>query len=302
MEYKDYYKILGVEKSATQTEIKATYRKLAKQFHPDKNPNNKSAEEKFKEINEAYDVLGDPEKRKKYDHIGSNWNKYQNVNYGDAFGGFGNFGNFSGGNFKSGNLNDFSDFFKIFFEKDFFESSFNNVNFNSYSSQQNSDLKTNITISAEESVIGTLRDVRVNGERIRIKIRPGITNGSILRVKGKGNILNGKRGDLLVTVLIENSNNGSKNSDIFINEKIDLYTAILGGNLIIKTPDGRKVNLKIPPETENGKTLRLKNLGLPVNGSENKKGDIFVKLEIEIPKNLSTKEKELFKKLSELRK
>lgn len=299
MEYKDYYKILDVEKSATQTEIKSAFRKLAKQFHPDKNPNNKSAEEKFKQINEAYDVLGDPEKRKKYDHIGSNWNKYQNVNYGDAFSGF---GNFSGGNFKSGNSNDFSDFFKIFFEKDFFGGSFNNINFNNYSSQRSSDIKTNITISSEESVIGTLRDVRVNGERIRIKVRPGITNGSVLRVKGKGNISNGKRGDLLVKVLIENSKNESNNLDIYINEKIDLYTAVLGGNLIIKTPDGRKVNLKIPPETENGKTLRLKNLGLSVNENENKKGDIFVKLEVEIPKNLSQKEIELFKKLSELRK
>lgn len=299
MEYKDYYKILGVDKNASQNELKIAYRKLAKQFHPDKNPNNKSAEEKFKQINEAYDVLSNPEKRKKYDHIGSNWNKYQNVNFENAFDGkFGNFGNFSGGNFKQGNINDFSEFFKIFFENDIFKgSSFNNFNTN-----QNLDIITNITISKEESVIGTLRDVKVNGERIRIKIRPGIENGTVLRIKNKGNISqNGSRGDILVTVLIEKEETSNQNFDIYINQKINLYTAILGGKINISTPEGKKINLTIPPETENGKTFRLKNLGLSKNGSLNKKGDLFVKLEIEIPKNLSDKEKELFKQLSSIR-
>ncbi|MGI6319912.1 MAG: DnaJ C-terminal domain-containing protein [Bacteroidales bacterium] len=309
MEYKDYYKILGVEKKASQDAIKKAYRKLAVKYHPDKNQGNKEAEEKFKEIGEAYEVLGDAEKRKKYDELGANWKNFQS---GQAYSGGNPFGNFNFGqggtyvemdmdDFMNGN-NQFSDFFNAFFgggrrakSTNFGGGSWGNF-------QQAADYETTIEITLEEAFHGTSRIIQLENEKIRIKIKPGIADGQNLRIKGKGQkTSNGQNnGDLYVKIKVLNHTKFErKENDLYTSQKIDLFTAVLGGKIIIETIDG-KLKLPIPQGTQNGKTFRLKNKGMPVYESKNQFGDLYVKIDVQIPDRLSEKQKKLFEELKTL--
>ena len=309
MEYKDYYKILGVDKSATQDEIKKAYRKLAMKYHPDHNAENKSAEVKFKEITEANEVLSDPEKRKKYDTLGSNWKQYQNTG-GQGFGDFyTNYG--GGGRRQSGSSYEFSgDLGDIFGGmgggfSDFFESFFGGGGRGSgaRSHQQKTaiDVEANMNITLEDVFNGSEKQISVEGKKIKIKINPGTKDGQKLRLKGLGRskTAGGEKGDLYLNLhILHHPFYEIKETDLYYNLDVDLYTAVLGGKENIQTLDGKTISISIPEGTETGKTLRLKNLGMNNNGM---RGDLFVKIFISIPKNLSKEEKELFKKLKTLR-
>jgi curved DNA-binding protein len=304
MNFKDYYKILGIERNASADDIKRAYRKLAIKYHPDKNPNNKASEEKFKEINEANEVLGDPEKRKKYDQLGESWNTHQQQgNPNDNFDwsrwsgsqgnrGYGNQGSASGGE------TDFSDFFESLFGQRFGGSNSGSVQ------MKGQDYQAEIEIQLEEVYHGSTRRIKVNDQTLQIKIKPGVKNGQVLRLKGKG--AKGKRGgaqgDLLLTVRFANNPDYEvKEHDLYCIIPVDLYTAVLGGKQVIKTLKGN-MRIDIPKETENGQVLRLKGLGMPIFEKTDQHGDLYAKINITMPKNLSAKELALFKELAELRK
>ncbi len=308
MEFKDYYKILGVDKNATQEEINKAFRKLALKYHPDKNPGDKSAEEKFKEISEANEVLSDPEKRKKYDRLGANWKQYQYAgadSANDWFSGFGRGGRQTyefNNNFEDlfGGLGGFSDFFESFFGHKSRPSSHSRQ-----ASSRGNDIQANLNITLEEAVNGAERQIQINGKKIKLKIAPGTKENNKLRLKGLGQAgkLGGEAGDLYLNIhILKHPFFEVDGSDLYYNLDLDLYTAILGGNVVIKTLDGKKLNVKISKETENGKLLRISGMGLPVDGNSNKKGDLFIRINVSLPKNLSDEEIKLFKKLSQLRK
>jgi len=312
MEFKDYYKILGIEKSATKEEISKAFRKLALKYHPDKNPNNKAAEEKFKEITEAHEVLSDPEKRKKYDTLGANWNQYQSTGRGfeDFFSQFGRSGKGRGTSYEFsgdfgdlfGNLGGFSDFFESFFGQGGRQarSGFGSQGFPNQPAGV--DVEADLHISLEEAFNGSERQISVDGKKLKIKINPGTTDGQKLRLKGFGrsSIQGGTKGDLYLNIhILHHPFYEIKDRQLFYNLDVDLYTAVLGGKEEIKTLDGKKISINISGGTESEKVLRLKNLGLQ---NEKGRGDLFVKVHVTIPKNLSDKEKKLFKELLKLRK
>jgi len=314
MEFKDYYKILGVDKNATQEEIKRAYRKLAMKYHPDRNPGDKSAEEKFKEITEANEVLSDPEKRKKYDMLGANWKNYQHTGRGfdDFFSQYGGARRSKSNGSSSfefstdfsdlfGNLGGFSDFFESFFGG---RSSKSDSGFTSSRTKSSSiDVEADLNISLEDAFNGTERQINVDGKKIKIKINPGIKDGQKLRLKGLGRsrVSGGIKGDLYLNIhILKHPFYEIKDDDLYFNLDIDLFTAVLGGKETIKTLDGKKINITIPEGAESGKILRLKNLGMMnENGS---RGDLFIKIHVTIPKYLSDEEKQLFRKLQSLRK
>ena len=309
MEYKDYYKILGVDKSATQDEIKKAYRKLAMKYHPDRNAGNKSSEEKFKEITEANEVLSDPEKRKKYDTLGSNWKQYQNTG-GQGFGDF--YTNFGGGRRPSGSTYEFSGDINDIFGgvggggfSDFFESFFGGSGrgFGGRTPPQKTaiDVEANMNITLEDIFNGSEKQISVEGKKLKIRIIPGTKDGQKLRLKGMGRskTANGEKGDLYLNLhVLQHPFYEIKENDLYYNLDVDLYTAVLGGKENIKTLDGKTISISIPEGTESGKTLRLKNLGMNNN---NVRGDLFVRILVTVPKSLSKEEKELFKKLKTLR-
>jgi curved DNA-binding protein len=305
MEYTDYYQILGIDKKASQEEIKKAYRKLAKKYHPDKNPGNKEAESKFKQINEANEVLGDPEKRKKYDQLGANWDRFgQEGTYsgGNPYGGF---GKQSGQTFYEGDLNDlfgsgsgssgFSDFFETFFGRAEQSGRFGKRPGDRRSRGQ--DLETEIEITLEEAYHGTTRVFQLESEKIRITTKPGAYNGQVLRIKGKGGKGNNVNGDLLVKIKVLPHQLFERNgNDLKITRHINLFDAVLGGQVIINTIDG-KIKMNIPASAQNNKTLRIKGKGMPVYGKNNLFGDLLVQLQIDIPENLTSLQKNLFEQL-----
>ena len=315
MNYKDYYKILGVDKNASQDEIKKAYRKLAVKYHPDKNPNDKKAEEKFKNISEAYEVLKDPETREKYDRLGANWKQYEQAQAQqgqgfDPFGGFGQTGqrtrtgNFSQEDFESffGGFggSGFSEFFERFFGGGF-DSRAQKQRSSSRQRRQSTqaqNLKGDIYISLEDAFHGTKRILNVNNERFRVSIPKGIKDKQTLRMKGKGqeDPFTGKRGDILLTIHINpHKFIERKGNDLYTTAAMDIFTATLGGTLSVQTLTGEK-SINIKPGTDGGKTLRLKGQGMPVQNS-NSRGDLYVKTKITVPKNLSKDDKSLFEKL-----
>lgn len=313
MEFKDYYKILGVEKTATKEEISKAFRKLAVKYHPDKNPNNKAAEEKFKEITEAHEVLSDPEKRKKYDALGANWNQYQSTGGGfeDFFSQFGGTRRGSGttyefsgdfGDLLSGTGGGFSDFFESFFggRGRQTKSGFGSQGFQS--KPTGVDVEADLHITLEDAFNGSERQISIDGKKLKIQINPGTSDGQKLRLKslGRSSVQGGTKGDLYINIhILQHPFYEIKDGELFYNLDVDLYTAVLGGKEEIKTLDGKKISISIPEGTESEKILRLKYLGLrKVNG----RGDLFVKIHVSIPKNLSEKEKKLFKELLRLRK
>lgn len=294
MEYKDYYKILGVERSASQDEIKKAYRKLAVKYHPDKNPDDKVAEEKFKEISEAYQVLGNADSRKKYDELGANWKQYENA----GFSGFGGGQGFS----ASG----FSDFFDMFFGGQGTGGGFDIRDFMSNGRRSSrpskgNDLNANISMTLMEAYQGSQRMLDLNGNTIKITIKPGVRDGQVLRIKGKGNPgrNGGDNGDLLIKVSIINDHVYQRDGDDLIrNINIDIYTAILGGKITVNTLKG-DVNVPIKPQTQNNSVLRLKGLGMPHYGKEGA-GALLLKVQLLLPEHFSQKELELIKEAAEV--
>jgi len=304
MEYKDYYKILGVDKKASQEEIKKAFRKLAVKYHPDKTKGDKSAEEKFKEANEANEVLGNPEKRKKYDELGQHWNQYSHAGAnegsfdGSAFGGQGR-GHRRSQDFGFGSSG-FSDFFEQFFGSSFGGQQFTGDNFQS----AGHDLRLDLDITLEEAYNGTTRQFQVDGEKLQIRLKPGMYDGQQVRIKGKGGKGrgNGPRGDIYGFVHLQKHPlfTVSKN-DLHCTVAVDLYTAVLGGKTTVDTLKG-KIKISVAPGTDNGKVLRLKNMGMPFYDEPGTHGDLYAKVNILLPKELSPKEVELFEQLRSLRK
>lgn len=306
MDFKDYYKILGVSKTAAADEIKKAYRKLAVKYHPDKNPNNKAAEDKFKEISEANEVLGDPEKRKKYDELGENW-KYYQQHEGQKGGqdfdwskytqqGHGGQQYYSGAEqFQGG---DFSDFFSTIFG-----GSFGRGKHGQAGAFRGQDFTAETQISLEEAYSGTVRQLELDGQKLKLTLKPGIKDGQVLRLKGKGSkgMNGGSDGDLYLTIRVaEHPHFKRRENDLHCDISVDLYTAILGGQTVIRTLKN-PIKLTISKETENGKVLRLKGMGMPKYGNENEFGDLYAKVNVKLPKNLSPKETELFKELSNIK-
>lgn len=303
MQYKDYYKILGVDKKASQDDIKKAFRKLAVKYHPDKTKGDKASEEKFKEVNEANEVLSNPEKRKKYDELGQQWNQYQQS--GGNEGSF-DWSQFQQGGRRSGGSGDFgfgSSGFSDFFEQ-FFGGSFGGQEFSGQQFQSaGHDLRLDLNISLEEAYNGTSRQFQVDGETLQIKLKPGTYDGQQIRIKGKGGKGrgNGPRGDIYGFVHLQpHPHFKVTQSDLHCTINIDLYTALLGGKATVETLKG-KLKINVAPGTENGKILRLKNMGMPFYNESGKFGDLYAKVNVEIPKNLSEKEKELFRQLAEMK-
>ncbi len=298
----DYYKTLEIKKTATADEIKKAFRKLAVKYHPDKNTGNPQAETKFKEINEAYETLKDPEKRKKYDQFGQDYQKYEGA--GSGGGQYDFSGNRNGGGYAQYETN-FDDAFGQGGFSSFFEQMFGGKTgasgFGSAASAGR-DLEAEMTITLQEAYFGTTRTISVNKQQLRINIKAGTTDNKKLRLKGKGEKgSNGQSGDLYIYVKVEKHPTFErKGDDLYCNVKVDLYAAVLGGKVQIPTIKGSPINIPIPKGAQNGQKLRLKNLGMPLYGKSDKFGDMFVKLRIEIPTKLSDKEESLFKELSRL--
>lgn len=314
MEYKDYYNTLGVSKGATPDEIKKAYRKLAIKYHPDKTKGDKHAEEKFKEIGEAYEVLKDPEKRKKYDRLGVNWKQYENAGYGSGAGGF-DFSQFSNGpqggrtfHFE-GNMEDifggagggFSDFFNAFFGGH--GSAQSGFSGRQQRPRKGQDLQADMEISLYEAYHGTSRILNVDGKKLRVNIKPGSYDGLELRINGKGGPGSGggPDGDIYIKISVQSDNNYKiDGKDLILKTDLDLYTAVLGGKKEIQTLAG-KLNVPVPKGAQNGSKLRLKNKGMPVYNKPGQFGDLYIQLNIVIPKNLNREELKLFERLKELR-
>lgn len=309
MEYKDYYKILGVNKKASQEEIKKAYRKLAIKYHPDKNKGDKAAEEKFKELGEAKEVLSDPEKRKLYDELGSNWKQYQHAGYNPRAGRRYQYQENQGGRHYTfggdpsdffGGGSGFSDFFESFFGGGRRSDFSGTGGFGGFDANMpGSDLASEITLSQQEAYSGTERIVNLGAEKIKVKIKPGAYDGLRLRVKGKGEKgRSGNAGNLYITIKVQpNPMYERKGDDLYMQVPIDIFTALLGGKQEIYTLSG-KINMKIPEGTQNGKQLRLKGRGMPTYGKSSH-GDLYVKLQVKLPEKLNTQQKKLLEKLKD---
>lgn len=314
MEYKDYYRVLGVGKDASTEEIRKAYRKLARKYHPDVNPNNKEAEERFKEINEAHEVLTDSEKRVKYDHLGANWQRYQQMG-GDP-GGFDWSQWFAGGQPQGGGERvyteyvDLNDLFGGGGFSDFFENIFGSGPRAGPRQQQRSfstagrDIEQPVRISLEEAYQGTTRILQTERRRLEVKIPPGVQTGSRVRVAGEGenSFGGGPRGDLyLVITVSEHPTYKRDGADLRLTQPVDLYTLILGGEITVQTLKG-KVALRIPPETKAGRVFRLRGQGIPQLKNPSQYGDLYVEVQPIIPDHLSEHEKDLFRQLAATRK
>src|SRR5688572_8875453 len=295
MEFIDYYKVLGVDKNATQDDIKKAYRKLARNLHPDLNPNDKEAHKKFQQLNEANEVLSDPEKRKKYDQYGKDWQHAEQFEQARQ-------SQQRGGSQRETFTGDFSD--HEF--SDFFNSMFGNMGGGGYRQKQtkfrgedyHAELQLNLT-----DVYKTHQQVlTVNGKSIRITIPAGVENGQKIKIKGHGGpgINGGPQGDLYISFHINNNTKYKRDgNDLHTTVDLDLYTAVLGGELVIETLDG-KVKLKVKPETQNGSKIKLKGKGFPVYRKEGEFGDMIIAFHIKLPGDLTEKEKELFAELAKL--
>ncbi len=297
MAFIDYYKILEVDKKATEAEIKKAYRKLARKYHPDLNPNDKEAERKFKEINEANEVLSHAENRKKYDDYGENWQhaeefekskqqqQYHRGGQQDGFGGFSGGGDFS----------------------DFFESMFGGRSSGSggrRSAQfKGQDFNAELHLDLKDVYTTHKRTLTINGKNIRITIPAGVENGQQIKISGLGGegAGGGPKGDLYITFTIDNHTNFKLDKhNLYSTVPLDLYTAILGGDITADTFDG-KVKLTVKPGTQNGTKVKLKGKGFPVYKKEGEFGDLYITYQVQIPTNITEKEKELFTELAKLR-
>ena len=306
MEYKDYYQILGVTKSASAKEVKQAYRKLARQYHPDKNQGNKQAEEKLKGINEAYEVLGKSENRAKYDRLGQNYHRFQQMGGNSTDFDFSQF--FSGGGRSQQpniNLNDifgssggnaaFSDFFSQIFGGEAGAS-----RQSASRTAVKADIEQAVSITLEEAYQGTTRTFGQNGAQFTAKIPAGTKNGSRIRLRGKGNVTRNGRGDLYLQVSIQPHKMFEPDGlNLRVAVPVDVTTAVLGGKVTIPTLTG-SVQLTIPAGTQGGQTFRLTGKGMPKRGEGH--GDLFARIMIRIPTQLTEAEKALYEQLAETKK
>lgn len=321
MQYRDYYQTLGVSKTATDKELKRAYRKLAQKYHPDRNPDNQAAEEKFKEINEAYEVLSDADKRSKYDQFGSQWQQFergggrpQDFNWGpwaSAGGGQGAGQRISQEDlermFGGGGSGGFSDFFSTLFGGGGMGGS-RSSGFGGqpagFNQQRSRNSEHSIQVTLEEAFNGTSRQLQwEDGRVITAKIPRGVKSGSRIRLSGQGQPgRGGKAGDLYLVVEVLPHQIYERDGDnLRVNVTVDLYTAVLGGKVEVATLD-RSVNLTIPAGTANGKQFRLRGLGMPNLRKPDERGDLVVSIDIQIPTQLSQQELDLFKQLQALKK
>ncbi len=304
MNYKNYYKTLGVSKKATTNEIKKAYRKLARKYHPDVNPNNAEAEKKFKEINEANEVLSDPKKREKYDKYGTDWAKVTDEQH-KAWSQSGGFGQqYHSGGAESFEFGEFSDFFRSMFGGGGFGGGNNDFSRRYTRSMKGQDYTAELHLPLRTAYQGSKHTLDINGKRIRITIPAGIKDGQIIKLNSKGGqgANGGTSGDLYITVLVDSDPVFErKGNNLYVNHIVDLYTAILGGESFINTLSG-KIKIKIKAGTQNGTTLRLKGKGFPVYRKAGHFGDLYVHINVQLPTHLSKEEKELFGKLANISK
>jgi curved DNA-binding protein len=294
MDFVDYYKLLGIEKTATPKEIKNAYRKLARKYHPDLNPNDKDSNKNFQKINEANEVLSDPAKRSKYDQYGKDWQHAEQFRPGESDGE----PNSRSRRERSSDINSEGDF------SDFFESMFGGGNSGRRNSQvryRGDDYTSELHLELIDAYKAHKQTLTVNGKKIRITIPSGIENGQTIKITGHGGpgVNGGPHGDLFITFSIAN-HTGIKRlgNDLFASVILDLYTAVLGGEITIDTLNG-KVKLKVKPETQNGTKIKLKGKGFPVYKSEGQFGDFIITYSVKMPTNLTDRQKALFTELSE---
>lgn len=313
MDYRDYYQVLGVGKNADAKEIKRAYRRLAREFHPDVNPGDPGAQERFKEINEAYEVLGDPEKRAKYDKFGTSWQQYQRMG-GDPSG-F-DWSRWTGGGFPGGTRVEFGGDLNDLFGgsaggfSDFFNALFGDMGRRSggfgrreRGSRRSQDLEQPVQITLEEAFQGTRRLLEKNGRRLDVRIPRGVKTGARIRVAGEGGPGGAgmSSGDLYLKVTVAPHPVFTRDGDDLRCEvDLDLYTAILGGEIRVHTLDGH-LTLKIPPETQSGGTFRLRGKGMPSLKKPEQRGDLYVKVRVQLPQKLNEREKRLFRELADMR-
>jgi curved DNA-binding protein len=300
MEFIDYYKILGIDQKATQADIKKAYRKLARKLHPDLNPNDKEAQQKFQQVNEANEVLSDPKKRKKYDQYGKDWEhadafEEAQRNQRSASGGrrtsYGSSGNY-------GN-EDFSDFFESMFggAGGFGGGSRRPTQF------KGQDLNATLKLNIQDILEDQKQTLDLGPKKIRITIPAGVERGQTIKITGYGGegVNGGPKGDLYLTFEINNTTAFQRvGNDLYKNQSITLYEAILGDEIEVETLTG-KVKLKVKPETQNDIKVKLKGKGMPVYKQKNKYGDLYITYKVNMPQNLTEKEKELFQQLKEIR-
>lgn len=324
MDYKDYYKVLGIAKDASSDDIKKSFRKLARKYHPDVNPGDKKAEEKFKEINEAYEVLSDPDKRKKYDTLGPNWQEqfgpqFNRRAYTNAYRPSAGFDSNSG----------FSDFFEALFGR----SGGGMRGQDMYRKRVGDNIEQPVEVTLQEAYTGAARTFNIqsndicplcrgtgevsgrpctncsgqgrltNVKRLQVKIPAGVDNGSKIRVAGEGQpgLGGGPRGDLYLVISVKTDPQYErKGDDLYTDVEADLVTAILGGEVPVPLPDGRKLVLTIPPETQNGRLFRLSGKGMPRLRGDGS-GTLFARLKVVLPMQLTSEEKGLFEQLARMR-
>jgi curved DNA-binding protein len=320
MEYKDYYKVLGVDRSASEDEIKRSYRKLALKYHPDRNPDDKQAEDKFKEINEAYQVLSDPEKRARYNQLGESYTRWQQR--GGAPGGFnwddwftqptggpgGRQGNVRvevgdlGDLFGGGGMGGFSEFFRRIF------GGMEDIGMG-YPGQSRAtraaprarrqSYEQPVTISLQEAYQGTSRRIQVDGRQLEVKIPPGARSKTKVRVSDAITTDNGQTADLfLIVEVAPDPRFERRGSDLYTDVEVDLYTAVLGGEVTVPTMSGNVV-LKIPPGTQPGQSMRLSGRGMPQLKNPDRHGDLYARIKVRLPRDLTPHQRELFEQLSQ---
>ena len=311
VDYKDYYKILGVDKKATEKDIRQAYRKLARKYHPDVNPGDKSAEEKFKEINEANEVLSDPEKRKKYDELSTYYQQYGRMPGAGA----GPWGENGGVRYEyrtvsPEDLNDlfggqspFSDFFETFFGSSFAGQPDMRTRTGGPGSQRairGQDIESSVEVTLAEAYQGVTRvfeltDMDGSSKRIEVKIPAGVDEGSRIRIAGQGGQGTAGRGDLYLRIhMLPDPRFTRAGTLLRTTVEVPLATAILGGEVRVTTPDGRGLMLRIPPETPNGKSFRLRGQGMQQLGQPDKRGDLYAEVSVVLPTHLSDEQRRLF--------
>jgi curved DNA-binding protein len=306
MEYKDYYQILGVPRTASQDDIKKAYRKLARQYHPDNNPGNKQAEAKFKEANEANEVLSDPQKRQKYDALGSQWQQYQRTG--------GRPGDFDWNQWstqtQSYDASDLNDLFGDGGFSDFFMRIFGGMGSGRPGGSvrqgplRGRDYEQPIEIPLRDAFTGTTLTLQKEGQKLEVKVPAGVKTGSKIRMAGQGAAgrQGGGAGDLYLTITVQSDPHFERDGDDLKTEApVDLYTLILGGEAMVKTLSGQ-VSMKVPPETQPGRIIRLRGQGMPQLRDPQQRGDLYVKVQAKLPQHLSNEEQKLFEQLAKLRK